>query len=108
MFHLEQDICEDTTSEPNGGDASPDLLARDAATGRATGTPSDGMPLVGYIEVPVKDIVGYLSAADDDEVTAGQGVIWIRRNAMLVWHKSERVPSHDRPGSIIAELKWPR
>jgi hypothetical protein len=86
MLHLEQVIHQDPTS--------------------ATDEPSDAKPLVGYIKVPVKDIVGYLNAADDD-ATAGQSVIWIRRNAMLVWHEAERAPSLEAPESA-AKLEWPR
>jgi hypothetical protein len=107
MLHLEQ-VIQDPASEPNGGDASLDGLASANVASRATDEPSDAMPLVGYIEVPVKDIVGYLSAPDDDgDAMVGQSVIWIRRNATLVWHESVRAPSLQTPQSVV-RLKWPR
>jgi hypothetical protein len=125
MFHSKQDI--QVTSGRNGGNVSADLLAA-VATGPVSDQPGDLVALVGYlepagsgmyrrlyrdpppelfIELRPEDIVYGSSSAGNGGPMAEQSLIWVRRDADVVWHESKRASSF-ATRTPVPTIKWPR
>jgi hypothetical protein len=87
------------------GDTPPPDLSPDVATARRSTDTSDAVALTGYlgegssdhyrrlyenlafnrwIEIPAADIVDRVAAAGGDDPTAGQSIVWVRRDAQVV------------------------
>lgn len=111
--------------------SKPDLTPDDATTQGSIRDTSDAVALVGYlgegssdqhrrlyenvalerwIEILVEDVVHRVSAAGGDDPTAGQSVIWVRRDAKVERCESLRASSFEAgpEGPPQAGLAWPR
>jgi hypothetical protein len=122
MFQPAQDTRDEATTTPNSGGAS--------ATRATADKPHGAVALVGYlgaagldgyrrlyrdpavelyIGIRVDDIVDHPSAAGGGAPPAGQSVVWVRRDAALVWHESMHASNFDSaPTSTSARYQWPR
>lgn len=122
MFRPAPDTRDEATTKPNGGGAF--------ATRPTANKPRGAVALVGYlgaagldgyrrlyrdpavelyIGIRVDDIVDHSSAAGDGAPLAGQSVVWVRRDAGLVWHESMQASNFDSaPTTTPARYKWPR
>jgi hypothetical protein len=117
--------------QTSASDASPDWLAPDDVTTHGfTDELGDVVALVGYLgegdssdrrrlfedlafarylTVDVNDIVGRSSAAGPHDLTSGQSVIYVRRDASLVLCKAVRASQFESgPDIQPSSSKWPR
>jgi hypothetical protein len=124
MFQSEQGI--EVTTGPNGADGSADLVTA-VASHPTIAASADAVALVGYlqpagsgayrrlyrnpaaelfIDIRADDIVDRCTAAGDSDPVDGQSLIWVRRDADVVWHESMRASSFGK--SPLGGYKWPR
>jgi hypothetical protein len=126
MFDAQQDTLTGTTTVANG--AALTVEAPDAAAGNTLDKRSDAVRMAGYldaggsdhhrrlhrtpgselyVEIESRDIVDASSAAGDGDPTGGQSMIWVRRDALVVWH--ELMTASSFGASDLDEIvHWPR
>jgi hypothetical protein len=60
-----------------------------------------------FIDIRADDIVDRCCAAGDGDALAGQSLVWVRRDADVVWHESMRASSFETRPSV-PRIEWPR
>ena len=120
-------------TEQNRGNASPDLTPDEGARQGLIGRSFDAVAMVGYlgeapsdqyrrlyqsialnrwIEILAVDILHRLPAAESGDLTPGQSVIWVRRDAEVTRCESVRASSFEEPPwegpDPPPPLRWPR
>jgi len=118
--------------EASDGGTAPPNLTPDVATTQPSVDTSNAVALVGYlgdgqsdeyrrlyqtlamnrwIEMLAEDIVARAPADGGDDPTAGQSVVWVRRDATVFSCESVRASSYESPPSQDGEIPariWPR